>query len=137
MWFYLISAVSICAILVKRFVPQFIPHFVPVSVIEKIITNKLAKRYVKIYPRRYVLEYPYGIKWYKICIPRRRGVCLIDTITDSDGKDITVEIAAFMGPCHNFHGIPTTPKMLDHQRLTFSYLNGTQRTFEGDDVIIL
>lgn len=89
----------------------------------------------------YSLVYYDGAAKYCVLFPKKRGPCPFSQVTTaiSDGKevDFTEKIREFAGPSHNFHGIPTTPKMFNFENLTFTYRNGTVRTFQKDDVIVL
>lgn len=87
------------------------------------------------------LVYYDGATRYSVRFPKKRGPCTFSQVTTSNAsgeeKDVTEQIREFGGPSHNFHGIPTTPGRLDFENLTFTYRNGTVRTFQKDDVIIL
>ena len=102
---------------------------------KQVIANQIGGRLVETHRRYYIIHYPYGITWYKIIVPRRRGPCLIDTVTDGDGNDVKKEVFAFMGPSHNFHGVSVTPKMLGYNTLNFTYLNGEVKAFAETDTI--
>jgi len=95
----------------------------------QIIAYQLGRRLVEIHHKYYIINYPYGVTWYKIIVPRRRGPCRIDEITDGDGNDVKKEVTAYLGPSHNFHGVTVTPTMLGYDSLTFTYLTGEPRTF--------
>jgi len=101
----------------------------------KVITNTIGKHLIEMHHKYYVVHYPFGVTWYKIIIPRKRGPCLIDEILDKDGNDIQQEIHQYMGPCHNFHGQNITPEILGYESITFKYLNGSEKTFKNDEVI--
>lgn len=103
----------------------------------KITTNVLGKHLIEMHHKYYIVNYPFGVNWYKIIIPRKRGPCLIDEIIDGEGKDIKANIFEYMGPCHNFHGLSVTPSMLGQTQITFKYLDGTEKTFANNDIITL
>jgi len=91
---------------------------------------------VEVHHRHYIITYTHGFESYKILTPRRRGPCKFNRVTDQDGNDATESIKQFAGPSHNFHGIPTTPKMLGYTRLTFfNGIDDSQKTFEESEVI--
>ncbi len=103
----------------------------------QVIANQIGRRLVEMHPRYYVIHYPFGVTWYKIIVPRRKGPCLIDTVSDGDGKDVKKDVRAFMGPSHNFHGMTVTPKMLGYDSLIFTYIGGKTKIFaELDEITI-
>lgn len=102
---------------------------------KQVIANQIGNRLVEMHHKYYIIHYPYGVTWYKMIIPRRRGPCMIDSIKDSDGNDIKQDIVPYMGPSHNFHGTRVTPKMLGYDSITFIYLNGTEKTFQSTEPI--
>lgn len=93
------------------------------------------------------LVYYDGPLKYSVRFPKKRGPCpygLITTTGNRQGRfqsmdqtpfDVTEEVRVFAGPSHNFHGIPTTPKMLGYQNLTFHFRSGSVVTFDIGDVI--
>lgn len=97
-------------------------------------TYQLGRRITEMHHAHYIVNYPHGFTWYKILIPRKRGPCEIMDIHDQDGNNVTDTILQFMGPGHNFHGIPTTPKMLGFESLTFSFLID-EKKFEQEQII--
>lgn len=70
---------------------------------------------------------------------RLRRITHIARISDADTSevtDITHDLRHFMGPYGNFHGIPTTPKMLGLSHgVTVSYKNAEKVDYKIDDVI--
>lgn len=84
----------------------------------------------------YTLTYYDGLQKYVVVFPRIRGPSKI-SIVMSNGVTVTDEIRKFGGPSFNFHGIPTTPRMLGYDNLTFYYRFGNSSTFESDDLIIV
>ena len=103
----------------------------------QVITNQICNQLVEMHHKYYVIQYPYGVSWYKIIVPRHRGPCKIDTIVDSTGTDVKKDIMMYMGPSHNFHGTTITPTMMGYEQLTFTYLNGTVKTFENNDIVMI
>lgn len=102
---------------------------------QQVIANQIGNRLVEMHHRYYIVHYPYGVSWYKIIIPRRRGPCRIDTILDEDGNNVKKDVCSFMGPSHNFHGTQVTPEMLGYNSLTFTDLAGDVKTFDKNDII--
>nr|QBK88281.1 MAG: uncharacterized protein LCMAC202_06430 [Marseillevirus LCMAC202] len=102
---------------------------------KQIIANQIGNRLVEMHHHHYIIHYPYGVTWYKIIVPRRRGPCLIDTVTDGDNNDVKKDVFAYMGPSHNFHGVTVTPSMLGYDSLTFTYISGEANTFAGTDIV--
>jgi len=83
---------------------------------------------VEIHHRFYIIKYSHGFDDYKILAPRRRGPCKFTKVLNECGEDVTKEVKQFMGPSHNFHGIPTTVDMLGYSELTF-----VNEMCEGED----
>lgn len=84
------------------------------------------------------LVYYDGPTRYTIRFPKKRGPCSFSQVTttyDSVETDVTEEIRRFAGPSHNFHGIPTTPYMLDYPNLTFVYRNGCIIKYDAIETI--
>jgi len=97
---------------------------------------------LKPYPQHYELEYYYGSKRYRVLYPKRRGARPITQVLTSDDVDITKEVYEVMGPANNFHGIPTTPKMLGYpstevEYIKVKYKDGTIREYQDSDTILL
>ena len=110
--------------------------YMPIYWTRQFLTSKFGHYFVEMHHAHYIINYPYGLTWYKILIPRKRGPCQIVDITDQDGNDVKDQILQFLGPGYNFHGIPTTPKMLGYKSLTFSTIFDEQ-TFIEDKIIVV
>lgn len=81
------------------------------------------------------LTYWHGSKEYKIIFPKKRGPCNIVSVK-SDRKDITQEFKKIIGPAYNFHGIPTTPKMLGLDKdLEIEFIKGRNEVYNADELI--
>lgn len=74
--------------------------------------------------------------YYCLVTPRKRGPDRIDRITSSE-IDVTEDVRKYMGPYHNFHGIPTTPNLIGFTNLTFYDIEGGERSFNDDQIIDL
>ncbi len=97
---------------------------------------------LKSHPQHYELEYYYGSKNYRIVYPKRRGPRSIVQVLTSDDVDITKEVYEFLGPANNFHGIPTTPKMLGYpstevESIKVKYKNGVIKEYRDSETISL
>lgn len=80
-------------------------------------------------------NYRYNMKDYKIIFPIKRGPCNILRVT-SKNKDITSKFRTVLGPAYNFHGIPTTPKMLGiNNKIEIAYIKGRIENYDVDDII--
>ena len=68
-----------------------------------------------------------------------RGPSKLFTVTDNyTNKDITNIMKKLLGPCKNFYGIPTTPKLLGFKgSLTFLMMNGSNKTFQINEIITI
>jgi len=105
--------------------------------IAQLATNWLSKKIIETHHNRYIINYPHGAKWYKIIVPRNRQPFILNSIVDEHDNDVKSTIVPFMGPNHNFHGVPTTPQMLGFEKLTFSVgLDPIVTTFEKSQYIL-
>jgi len=85
----------------------------------------------------YTLTYFIGQKEYKAVFKGKRGPNKITKILNKNDEDITDRILAYMGPTHNFHNIPTSPKMLNLDECRFIHINGNVSRFCGDETIVI
>lgn len=74
---------------------------------------------------------------FRVRFPKQRGVRQIINVTCENGEDITPYIFEVLGPGNNFHGIPTTPKILGYDFLSVRYRNGDEIDFRDDEIILL
>jgi hypothetical protein len=81
------------------------------------------------------LKYSVNGERYTVLFPVARGPKKWMTVCANLTDDVTRDVDAVAGPCHNFHGIPTTPKMLGFDSLRFVCFDGRELVFEKDDVI--
>jgi hypothetical protein len=79
--------------------------------------------------RSYDITYYDGVKKYIVHFPKKRGACKISKIYDQDGNDVTPIVLTYMGPSHNFHGIPTSPEMLGYESLDVLTINDHMHSF--------
>ncbi len=85
----------------------------------------------------YVITYTYNMKEYKVLCKRNRSRIRILHIKDENENDIGDKIKPFMGPAYDFHRIPTSPADLGYKKLSFYMLNGEQKTYNENDIIII
>lgn len=102
----------------------------------------LAARYlsvgvVEMNTQYFDISYYMGPARYIVRIPhRRRGPSRFLIILDGDNNDVTEEIHRFLGPHHDFHGIPNiTPKLLGHTKLQFDTISNATFVFGENDPI--
>ena len=74
---------------------------------------------------------------YRIRFKRRLGPSSYTRIENKDGELVTNDVAHFAGPCRNFYGIPTTPRILGFESLKVFFRTGMSETFLENDPIIL
>jgi len=87
---------------------------------------------------KYELVYYHGSGRYKIKFPKNRGVRQISQVETRLGQNVTSEILELMGPGCNFHGIPSTPKLLGwDDGLYVKYRSGEEVFYESTDAIKL
>lgn len=88
--------------------------------------------------KRYVLGYNEGVHEYKIAFPKKRNIRQIIKVNTPQHEDVTDEIFKYMGPCHNFYDIPTTPSLLGYDEgLYLEYRNGRKIKYLPETVILL
>ena len=97
---------------------------------------------LKTYPQHYELEYYHGSKRYRIVFPKKRGTRSITQVLTSDNVDITKDVHEALGPANNFHGIPTTPRMLGYpstevEYIKMKYKDGSTREYRDIETILL
>ena len=83
----------------------------------------------------YDLIYYDDLNRYIVRFPKVRGPSNISQILTNDVIDVTNKVKEYMGPSHNFHGIPTTPDMLGFDSLTFVMIDGATIKFEQNEEI--
>lgn len=89
-------------------------------------------------PANNTLEIKYYLRDipYTIVVPKKRGPHAISRVLDINDENITDLVRPKLGPCGNFHGIPTTPKMLGyHDGLFVCYRQGAKTFYQGTDTI--
>lgn len=87
--------------------------------------------------KRNTINYVYNHRTYSVLTYSKRGPRPFSRIEDENGEDVTNDVARYLGPSYNFHGIPTSPSMLGYESLEFVCHLGTRRAFAGDDIISL
>lgn len=84
----------------------------------------------------YELTYYHGAQRYKVIFPRKRGPRKITSVSTQEEENITEKIFEAMGPCGNFHGVPTTPHLLGFPKgFKVSYRTGEIVYVLGDTSI--
>jgi hypothetical protein len=74
---------------------------------------------------------------YVLRFPKNRGPGQVSSVVGSGGEDLTEQIKMYMGASKNFHGIPTTPKLLGFDKLVFIMRVGPPRPFVDSEVIVV
>jgi hypothetical protein len=74
---------------------------------------------------------------YRIRFPRRLGPARYTRIENSAGEAVTKYVNQFAGPCRNFYGIPTTPRMLGFESLKIFWRGSKHVIFSEKEPIIL
>nr|QBK86475.1 MAG: uncharacterized protein LCMAC102_02700 [Marseillevirus LCMAC102] len=87
----------------------------------------------------YDLTYYDGDCKYRIKFNKNRRVRQIAYVVSiKDNKNITKDILELLGPSHDFHGIPTTPKLLGYpDGLNIYYRNDIDIRYDSDKIIQL
>lgn len=100
------------------------------------IMYSIKKSTIEISKRWCSVSYTHNGRRYKIMFPRSRRNIPILSVTDQDGKNVTVEINQYIGVGNNFHGIPTTPRLLGYDELRFTMLDEKIIVYMSNDKII-
>ncbi len=79
------------------------------------------------------ISYFDGLKVQKVRFSRDKPICNIIGIQNEHGQDITSKIIQYSGMRWSFYGIPTTPKLLGHEKLKVIYLSGERMLNENDE----
>lgn len=85
----------------------------------------------------YTIHYPFGFKWYKVIVPRKRSQYVIQNVYNHHDHDVTEEILAYMGPLHNFHNMQLCPRDLGHDTLRFIDIDDNEIVYEATQIIRL
>jgi hypothetical protein len=101
------------------------------------VTAKVSKYFVEIESNSYTVHYPYGVRWYRIRVPRVVGPSSHVTKITADGEDVTIRIRELMGPSNNFHNQPVSSESLGYKSITFEYALEDSKTFTDDDTIVI
>lgn len=85
------------------------------------------------------IDYNYNGNRYTVITPmvlRPRPIIGMHEVSGDDNVDIMDKLRQYMGPYGNFHGIPTTPKMLGSaDDIKVKYRNNIEVTYKPTDVI--
>jgi len=133
---------AICTIVERG---KMIVRYVDAAMIADYVTLRarlLASRYLESgllisHDKRYELVYYNGVHRFRVTFPKKRGPKRVVAVVDQTGNDVTHAIFEYMGPSHNFHGIPTSPALLGYEALAFNIRNGAVLRFCGEELIEL
>lgn len=117
---------------------QFMKHYKWTMIHHHIFelgTNYISQKMVHVQKDRIIIHFPYGVHWYKLSFPRKRGPFQMRMITDDTDTDVSQDVLSYMGPCYNFYGIPTAPHDLGYSSLTFSDFIGNTKVFKENEQI--
>lgn len=73
---------------------------------------------------------------YRLRFYRKKGPTPLRSAHDENDVDITETLSMYAGPSHNFHNIPTTPKLLGYQRINVVLKGNIPKCFCENDVIV-
>ena len=74
---------------------------------------------------------------YRIRFKRKFGPPAYTRIEKQNGESVTNYVTQFAGPCRNFYGIPTTPRILGFKSLKVFFRTGNPETFLETEFIML
>jgi hypothetical protein len=92
---------------------------------------------IKIDKNSYELSYIVHGKLYKMIIKPIRGPVPILCVTNENNVDITDEILPYLGPNNDWHGKKYYPDFFKYKTLNIELLNGTKKTFNDNETIII
>jgi hypothetical protein len=72
---------------------------------------------------------------YVIAFMKKRINRVLEVRDQESRNDVTQQFLKYLGPGHNFYGIPTRPEMLGMNNITITYVDNTEATFNKEDVI--
>jgi len=134
MWVYLLTLAT-CAFLLYFYISH-------VSILIKIIHIKVLMfiydGLIEDYPAYFIINYPFGLKWYKLIVMKSRvRMCSITSELDN-GQIIDIKpiVKQYLGPYDNFcnnHNI--TPEILGFNNITFTDTNNIRYKYLKHDRI--
>ena len=68
--------------------------------------------------------------------PLRGPSCVLDIIDDKN-NDVTEHIIPYLGPNEDWNNTPFYPLYFGYNKLIFELLDGTVKTFNNNEIIIL
>ena len=92
---------------------------------------------IKIDKNSYELSYIVNGKLYKMIIKPKRGPIPILCVTNENNIDITDNILHYLGPNNDWHGKTYCPEFFKQHMLNIELLDGTKKTFNHDETIII
>lgn len=107
------------------------------TVIAVYIRQYLNKNIKKLDNKTFEISYVIHGHLYKMVVIPKRGPNEYVLITDDNGIDISDIIVPYMGPRYDFHRHPFTPKFFKFKALTFHSVNGDEKRFEEDEILLL
>lgn len=108
---------------------------VVLSTVRNYVINLFNLGKLKSCGKYFEISYHDGEETYIIRFKKRRGPSRLHGAT-SNGNDVFELVKQYAGPCHNFHGIETTPKDIGFtDKLELHYMDGEVKIFNLDDVI--
>lgn len=96
-----------------------------------------ARRFITISDdKRYItVRYLCNNRWYTFTLPTRKSG--VTSVRNCDGNSVIDALRPVLGPFGNLNGQHHTPLTLGYESLTFEYFDGTSKTFDLDDHIVL
>lgn len=85
----------------------------------------------------YRLDYKHKGEQYRIYIPIKTGPKSVVAVMDKADRDVYDQIHPYLGPNHDFHRHPVTPKELGFDKLSFLCGDGEVYSFCENEVINL
>lgn len=87
--------------------------------------------------KTFELKYVIEGKLYKMLIVPTRGPAPVLQVSNENSIDVTDEILPYMGPKYNWHNNKMKPSFFAYDSLTFQLMDGTEKTYNRDDIIEL
>ena len=101
------------------------------------IIQYLNSTIIPIKNRKYKVTYVIKGKTYKMIVKPKRGPRKVILVYDEKQEDVSYLVFPYLGPEENFHGEIYTPTFFEREELVFELSDGSEKSFNGEDKIIL
>jgi len=100
----------------------------------KMVTYFMSRSDVTRYKGNHIITYYYNNKQYKILYKHSKGK-KIPLKFESEGIDVSDDVAPYIGPFHDCHGMSICPSDLGYNELKVYLLGGDEKFFSKTEII--